>query len=144
GGTNITFASGTFIITGTGASVNISGGTPISVASGGAMFYFNNAAGNFNVSGGNITLTAPTTGSYAGFAIWKDATTTGTSTFNYSGSNTAINGIIYMPKTTINYSGSNTAVSQSIVCWNINMSGGNISQPATSSHFNNGGANGGM
>jgi Flp pilus assembly protein TadG len=143
GGTNITFASGTFIFTGTGASVNISGGTPISVASGGAMFYFNNAAGGFNVSGGNVTLTAPTSGTYAGFAIWKDATYAGLSSFNMSGSNTAINGIIYMPNTTINYSGSNTAVQQSIICYNINMSGGNISQPATSSYFSNGGAAGG-
>ncbi len=41
------------------------------------------------------------------------------------------------------YSGSNTAVQQSIICYNINMSGGNISQPATSSYFSNGGASGG-
>ena len=139
GGTNLTFGAGTFIIT--GSSVSISGGN-ITTAAGGATFYFSNAAGNFSVSGGNVTLTAPTTGSYAGFALWKDASTTGNS-FNMSGSNTAINGIIYMPKTTINYSGGNTPVQQTIICYNIAMSGGNISQPATSSHFSNGGVAGG-
>jgi hypothetical protein len=142
GGTGLTFGSGTFIITGAGASVNISGGN-ITTATGGAAFYFSNSAGNFNVSGGNVTLTAPTSGTYAGFALWKDATTAGTSSFNMSGSNTTINGIIYMPNTTINYSGGNTPVQQSIICYNINMSGGNISQPATASSFNNGGAGGG-
>jgi hypothetical protein len=141
GGTNITFGSGTFVITGAGASVNISGGN-ITTAAGGATFYFSNSAGNFNVSGGNVTLTAPTTGSLAGFALWKDASSTGNS-FNMSGSNTTINGIIYMPNTTINYSGGNTPVQQSIICYNINMSGGNISQPATSTYFSNGGVAGG-
>jgi hypothetical protein len=88
-------------------------------------------------------LTAPTSGTYAGFAIWKDASTAGTSSFNMSGSNTTINGIIYMPNTAVNYSGSNTAVQQSIICYTMAMSGGNISQPATSSYFSNGGASGG-
>ena len=143
GGTNISFASGTFVFSGAGASLNISGGTPITVASGGAMFYFSNSAGNMNVSGGNITLTAPGSGTYAGFAIWKDASNPGLSSFNMSGSNTTINGIIYMPNTVVNYSGSNTAVQQSIICWDLNMSGGNISQPATSSYFSNGGSSGG-
>ena len=142
GGSNITFGSGTFVISGSGANINISGGGPITTASGGAMFYFTNGAGNLNVSGGTVTLTAPTSGTYAGIAVWKDATTTGNS-FNMTGSSLSINGIIYMPKTTINYSGSNTAVQQSIVCYNMNMSGGNISQPATSSNFVNGGVAGG-
>ena len=143
GGSGITFASGTYIFSGAGASLNISGGTNITVASGGAMFYFSNSAGTMNVSGGNITLTAPTSGTYAGFAIWKDASLPGLSNFNMSGSNTAINGIIYMPNTVVNYSGSNTAVQQSIICWDMNMSGGNISQPVSSSYFSNGGASGG-
>jgi Flp pilus assembly protein TadG len=142
GGSTITIGSGTYMFTGANDSVDISGGSPVTTATGGAMFYFSNSAGNFSVSGANVTLNAPTSGAYSGFAIWKDASSTGNS-FNVSGGNFLVNGIIYMPNTTINYSGGNTPVQQSIVCYNINMSGGNISQPATSSNFLNGGAAGG-
>jgi hypothetical protein len=132
GGNGIVF-SGTYIIT-TG-NFTINGGN-FSTAAAGATIYIpaSNATGSVQVSGGNGTLTAPSSGSLSGFAIWQNNSVAA----NVSGSNFTINGIIYMPSVSLSFSGSNTAATMSIVVNKITMSGGNISQPATSGFFANG------
>jgi len=138
GGVNLQLGSGIFDIT--GGSFTVSGGN-LTTASGGATLYFGPSAGNLSVSGGNLTLTAITGGTTDGVAIWKDGTNLSSAAI--SGSNTTINGIIYMPHTALSYSGGNTPVNQTIVAYTLAMSGGNISQPGTSSYQNNGGINAG-
>jgi hypothetical protein len=133
GGTGLVL-SGTYIIK-TG-SFTVSGGT-ISSAATGATIYFPPAnTGTIAVSGGILGLTASTTGSLAGIAIWKDTAVANSAAI--SGGNATINGIIYMPATALAYSGGVTPVQQSIIVNTITMSGGNISQPAASSFFSNG------
>lgn len=133
GGNGIVF-SGTYIIT-TG-NFSISGGN-FSTGAGGATFYIPSSnSGGIQISGGNGTFTAPTSGGLAGFSFWQN----NSGSANVSGSNVTVNGIIYMPSASLNYSGSNTAATMSIVVNKITMSGGNISQPATSSFFSNGGS----
>src|SRR5271157_1753248 len=138
GGTGITLGPG--IIDITGGSLTVSGGN-ISTASGGVNIYFAAAAGNISVSGGNMTITAATGGIMDGIAIWKDGS--GANSASISGSNTTITGIIYMPHTALAYSGGNSPVSQTLVVDTITMSGGNISQAASSGFLSNGGAAGG-
>jgi hypothetical protein len=153
GGTNITIPSGTycgisisggtgFVISGTyiikTGSFSVSGGN-VSTGAGGATIYFPPAGtGNLAVTGGNMVLTAPTSGSLAGVAVWKDTVTPNTAA--YTGGNLTINGIIDMPATALTYTGGSTPVQQSIIVDTITMTGGNISQPATSSYFSNGAA----
>jgi len=134
GGTGLVL-SGTYIIK-TG-SFSVSGGN-ITTAAGGATIYFppSNASGTLSNSGGNMTLTAPTSGTLQGFAIWKDSATA--NSYSMSGGNVTINGIIYMPATAVTYSGGNTPVTQTIIVDTITMSGGNISQPAYSPYFASG------
>lgn len=133
GGINVIF-SGTYIIT-TGA-FKITGGT-FSTAAAGTTFYFpsTNTKG-VDLTGGNGTISAPTTGSLQGFAFWQD----NSAAADITGGNTTVNGIIYMPNSTLTYTGSNTAATMSIVVNKMVMTGGNISKPATSSYFSNGGS----
>lgn len=138
GGTGITLGPG--IIDIPGGSLSVSGGN-ITTASGGVNIYFSGSAGNLSVSGGNITITAATGGTMDGIAVWKDGTTANSAAI--SGSNTTINGIIYMPHTTLSYSGGNTPVTQTIIVDKITMSGGNINQSANSGFLSNGGNAGG-
>lgn len=132
GGNGIVF-SGTYIIT--SGNFSISGGN-FSTAAGGATIYLpsTNTTGGIEISGGNGTFTAPTSGSLQGFALWQNNSLSA----NVSGGNFTVNGIIYMPNASLAYSGSNTAATMSIVVNTLSMSGANISQPAESSYFSNG------
>jgi Flp pilus assembly protein TadG len=132
GGNGIVF-SGTYIIS--SGNFSISGGN-FSTGPGGATIYLpaSNSTGTVQISGGNGTFAAPTSGSLAGFSLWQNNSVAA----NVSGANVTFNGIIYMPSAALTYSGSNTAATMSIVVNKITMSGGNISQPATSGFFANG------
>jgi hypothetical protein len=134
GGTGLVL-SGTYIIkTGNFA---VSGGN-VTSAAGGATIYFppSNTSGTISNSGGNTTLNGSTSGSLQGIAIWKDSTTLNNASI--SGGNLTIGGIIYMPKTVLAYSGGNTPVQLTIIVDEIQMSGGNISQPYSSPYFSSG------
>jgi phage baseplate assembly protein gpV len=126
--------SGTYIIE-TGSFI-MSGGN-IATAAGGATIYFPPSnSGTVTVSGGTLALNAPTTGSLAGIAIWDNNTVA--NSMSISGGNFAVNGIIDMPNSHLNYSGGSTPVQQTIIANTLTMSGGSISQPATSPYFSNG------
>jgi hypothetical protein len=134
GGNGLVF-SGTYIIK--SGNFSMSGGN-FTTAAAGATIYLpsTNTTGGIQISGGNGTFSAPSTGSLAGFALWQNNSLSA----NVSGGNLMVNGIIYMPSAALAYSGSNTAATMSIVVNTLTMSGANISQPATSSFFSNGGA----
>ncbi len=134
GGTGLVL-SGTYIIK-TG-NFSVSGGNITSAATG-ATIYFppSNTFGSIANSGGNTTLNASTSGSLQGIAIWKDSTTLNSASI--SGGNFTVGGIIYMPKTVLAYSGGNTPVRLTIIVDEIQMSGGNISQPYGSPYFSSG------
>ncbi len=126
--------SGTYIIK-TG-NFTMSGGN-MATAAGGATIYFPPAnSGTITISGGTLALTAPTTGSLAGIAVWDNNTTA--NSMSISGGSFAVNGIIDMPNTAMTYSGGGTPVQQTLIVNTLIMSGGNISQPATSSFLSNG------
>jgi hypothetical protein len=135
GGTGIVL-SGTYILK--SSNFSNSGGNITTAAAGATIYFAPSDPGDFIFSGGNMTLTASTSGPLQGIAIWKDTAVANNDSI--SGGNLAINGIIYMPSTTLTYSGGNTPVQQTIIVDKIIMSGGNISQPATSPYFSNGAA----
>jgi Flp pilus assembly protein TadG len=148
---NITVPSGTYCgITNSGSTGMILSGTYImktgsfimsggnmTTAAGGATIYFPPSnSGTIMISGGTLGLTAPTSGSLAGIAIWDNNTLA--NSMNISGGSFVVNGIIDMPNTAMTYSGGGTPVQQTLIVNTLIMSGGNISQPATSSFFSNG------
>jgi len=126
--------SGAYIITTGNFTFN---GTTASTAAGGATIYFSPSnTGTLVTNGSNVTLTAPTSGSLNGFAIWDNNTTANSPVFN--GNSATINGIIYMPNSALTFNGSNSAVQQTIIVDTLLMNGGNISQPAYSPYFSSG------
>jgi hypothetical protein len=148
---NITIPSGTYCgITNVGSTGMILSGTYIiktgsftmvggsmATAAAGATIYFPPAnSGTIAITGGTLALTAPTSGSLAGIAIWDNNTTA--NSMNLTGGSFAVNGIIDMPNTAMTYTGGVTPVQQTLIVNTLTMTGGNISQPATSPYFSNG------
>jgi Flp pilus assembly protein TadG len=94
-----TFTPGTHYIRGT-----------ITVRNGGALvgngvtLVMCGASASFNHQGGDIRLQAPTSGTYAGFAVVGDDTATSTSTLR-GGNNTYFRGIYYTPNAKLDISG---------------------------------------
>lgn len=82
-------------VTGTGVTIYFAPGTDLNGGSGGSQYGFDN--------GTSMNITAPTSGPYAGIAIWDGTTTPNapdTFTLN-GGSSTQINGAIYAPNTNL-------------------------------------------
>jgi hypothetical protein len=93
-------------------------GTNLNGGSSGTPGFGNNAS---------IQITAPSSGDYAGIAIWDDSGTASnpdTMTFN-GGSSTVINGAIYAPHTIIEDGGNSgvATVNGSITAWAIQVGG---------------------
>jgi hypothetical protein len=97
----------------------------VTTASGGATLYFPNGSGNFNISDGSVTLTAPTS---TGIAIWKDGPSA--STAQWTNGTLNISGVIYMPYTALKYSNGAADQAATIVVDTLNISNGSISKPA--------------
>ena len=121
-GNTVTFNPGTYVVTGSGG---LSDNGSNSVLSGnGVTFYLTTGSVNFNGSTGG-TLTAPTTGSYAGMLFWEPPTNT--SGFTLNGKSTfKTDGIMYAPKATITLNGNNSFSAYMIlVVQSITMNGNN-------------------
>ncbi len=136
GSGNITFNTGVYVINGTG-----SGGKSFSYSGSGnmngtnVMFYMTGqngyTAGPMSISGsGNLTFSAPSSGSYDGILFWQDKNaSTGANTYTGSGN---ITGTFYFPNDALTYSGSGNAAFQAIVAKSVTMSGsGNFSKDVT-------------
>jgi len=89
----------------------------------GVVFYIKN--GSVTVNGdASLSLTAPTTGEYAGMLFISDAFNTSSHTFNGNGA-TDLNGYLYFPKGDLTYIGNNATSSNClrIVANTVEMSG---------------------
>jgi hypothetical protein len=112
----VTFAPGIHIFD--GAALNINGtanveGTEVS-------FYWSENGGvndGFDIAGGaTVTLSAPTTGAYAGILMYQDRNMAPGVTHKLTGGSTMdLDGIIYTPSTNVEFSGGASANSSSIV-----------------------------
>ena len=127
-GGSMTLGAGTYIIS--AGDFKNSGGTVDATA--GVTIYFPASSGDLNVTSNNtFELTAPSGGSYDGIALWKDGSSSSLNSATFPAGLT-INGVIYMPYTKLTYTGGTTPVSQSIIVDTLTLTGGNITQPATS------------
>jgi hypothetical protein len=126
GGSTVTFNPGTYVIKGGG--LTISNGSH--VTGNGVTFYNSYAAGYtyapFTFNGGTtVTLTAPTTGSYAGILLFQDPTVVSALRNTFSnGTTSTLTGTLYFPTTGLDYSGGATAAYTIIVADNVTFSGG--------------------
>ena len=128
-----TFAAGTYILAGGGLTA--SGGVNV-YSDGGVMFYNttdpSNKAGYkpITVSGGtSTTLTAPTSGTYAGILFFQDRNLPSTDLNKQNtisgGSTGAFTGVLYFPTTPLVYSGGGSTTSPyiDIIAWTLTISG---------------------
>jgi hypothetical protein len=124
----VVFNPGTYIFKGGG--LNIGGGTTVTGT--GVMFY-NSAAAGYTYGpitfggGATITLTAPTTGTYAGILFFQDRAVSGGAASSLAGgANVRLQGTLYFPTTAMTYSGGVTMPSAYtlIVAKTVSISGG--------------------
>jgi hypothetical protein len=125
-GATATFNPGTYIIKGGG--MTIAGGSH--VTGNGVMFYntygggYSYAPFNFN-NGTYETLTAPTTGPYAGILMFQDPSVVGGGASNFAGgTNGILTGAIYLPTTALAFSNGATAAYTIIVADSVSFTGG--------------------
>jgi len=115
----ITFNSGTYIIKGGSLTIN---GTQ-KVTGSGVTFYITGGA-YVTINGGNgVTLTAPTTGTYAGILFFQDRADSSTATIN--GTNqSSFTGSLYFSDAPLTYNGSGPAAAYTIlVAYTITFNG---------------------
>ncbi len=101
-----------------GAALNINGGAIVEGT--GVSFYWSETGGvndGFDIAGGaTVTLSAPTTGAYAGILIYQDRNMAPGVTHRLTGGSTMdLDGIIYTPSTNVEFAGGASADSSSIV-----------------------------
>jgi hypothetical protein len=127
-GAVVVFNPGVYIIKGGG--LNIAGGTTVS---GTGVTFYNSAASGYTYSpitfggGATITLTAPTTGTYAGILFFQDRAVSGGAASSLAGgANVRLEGTLYFPTTAMTYSGGVTMPSAYtlIVAKTVTISGG--------------------
>jgi hypothetical protein len=125
-GATVTLNAGMYVFEGGG--FNINGGAHVTGT--GVTFYNSYAAGSayqpftFN-NGTTITLTAPTTGSYAGILLYQDPTVVSSAVNTFAGgASLNLTGTLYFPTTGISISNGVNAAYTIIVADNITFTGG--------------------
>src|SRR5712671_880841 len=110
GHTDITLNPGTYYLQG---DLDVSGGSTISGTGVTLVFTSSNGstyAGATINGGANVTLTAPTSGTFAGVAMFGDRSMDQGHTFKFNGGSTQnITGAIYIPKGNVEYAGGSTS-----------------------------------
>ena len=120
GSTGVTFNPGLYTIVGPGG-LNFGGAN---VSGTGVTFYLGPKAGAVTATGSNSSLTAPTTGTYAGILFFQNPGDTSAATIG--GSNAAIVGALYFPAAQLTFDGSNAGSAYTILVANtIVFSGSN-------------------
>jgi Flp pilus assembly protein TadG len=105
-----TFSSGTYIIEGAGLSIAGSS----TVLGSKVLFYITGGAG-VSVNGSNgSSLSAATTGTYAGVLFFQDRTDSASANIS-GGADTNIVGALYFPDANLDYTGSNSATTYTIL-----------------------------
>jgi hypothetical protein len=95
---DVTFSPGTYIVTN---GISITGNQ--NVSGDGVTFYV--AGGGVDIhGGGNVTLTAPTTGTYAGILFYQSPSDTTAAVIN-GNSSSFFEGALYFPKASLDFSG---------------------------------------
>ncbi len=143
GGT-LTLAAGTHIFE-SGMSMGISGGTVKDDGKGGVTLFMDGNDG-LSMSGGTLNLSAPTTGTYKGVAIFYNccggSRGNNTDAIGLSGGPVTLTGAVYAPGSTLSISGG-TYTNTTFVVDQITMSGGStttVSGAANSNYTSSGGA----
>jgi Flp pilus assembly protein TadG len=113
GGNQVVFSPGTYIIDGPGG-LTIPGNATIT--GNGVTFYYTGSA-TINMTGNpSMTLSAPSTGSYAGILMWQDKLDTNTTGPSLGGNSGAqYNGILYFPSDQLTFFGTNNSLSVGVV-----------------------------
>jgi Putative Flp pilus-assembly TadE/G-like len=126
-GANITLSPGVYYLEG---DLDIAGGATLA-GTGVTLVFTHNNAGRYagaTVNGGaTVNLTAPTTGTYAGIAIFGDRNMPTDTTFTFNGGATQVfTGAIYIPKGYVKYAGgsSTTDGCTQLVADTITFTGG--------------------
>ena len=126
GGSTVTLSSGMYIFKGGGLTIN--GGAHVTGT--GVTFYNSYATGyayapfTFN-NGTTVTLTAPTTGTYAGILLYQDPTVVSAARNTFAGgTNANLTGTLYFPTTGLDFSNGANAAYTIIVADNVNFTGG--------------------
>jgi hypothetical protein len=135
GVTNVTFGAGNYIINGGG--LTFGGGTTSSGS--GVMFYLtgtNATYGSVTIANGvNVTLSAPTSGTYLGVLFFQNRLITSSSNASFAGGATMLlSGTLYFPTTYVAFSNGSSAEANStaIVADQISFTGGaNIKYDST-------------
>ena len=127
GVTGVTFSAGDFIILGGG--LNFAGGTTSTGS--GVMFYL---TGNTTYpyasvtmsNGANVTLSAPTSGTYLGVLFFQNRSITSSSNATFTGGATMLlTGTLYFPTTDVAFSnGTSTTAYTAIVADEVSFTGG--------------------
>ena len=136
GSGNITFNTGTYILNGGQGSSSFSYSGSGNLSGSGVTFFITGKSGYsaypISISGsGNLTFSAPSSGSYTGLLFYQDPSV------SYAGSNSCsgsgnVTGTFYFPTTTLSYSGSGNALMQALVANTIVFSGsGNFTKDTT-------------
>jgi hypothetical protein len=125
-GATATFTAGTYILKGGG--MTFAGGAHITGT--GVMFYntygggYSYGAFAFN-NGTSETLTAPTTGTYAGILLFEDPTVVGGAASSLAGGTSGtLTGAIYLPTTALSFSNGASAAYTIIVADSVSFTGG--------------------
>lgn len=126
GGATVTMNSGLYIFKGGG--FHIAGGAHVT---GTGVTLYNSTAAGYTYqpfvfdNGTGITLTAPTTGTYAGILLYQDPTVVSSLRNTFAGGvNATMTGTFYFPTTGLDYSGGANAAYTIIVADNVTFSGG--------------------
>lgn len=126
GGATVTLSAGTYIFKGGG--LTIGGGARVTGAN--VTFYNTYATGyayapfTFN-NGCTVTLTAPTTGTYAGILLYQDPTVVSAAVNNFAGgASLTLTGTLYFPTTGVDFSNGASAAYTIIVADNVTFTGG--------------------
>lgn len=112
----VTFEAGIHVFD--GAALNIQGGSNVEGSE--LMLYWSESGGvndGFDVAGGaTVTLSAATSGIYAGILVYQDRNTAPGVTHKLTGGTTMnLDGIIYAPSTDVEFAGGTSADSSSIM-----------------------------
>jgi hypothetical protein len=138
GSGTVTLSAGTYYMEG---NFQLNNGT-VDATAGVTIYFWGSDSSNMVYSGGALNITAPSSGTLQGIAIWKDGTPGTPYTSTWTGTNDVINGAIYEPHTNLTFTGGTQAVAQTIVVNTLKYTGGTITQAAQSSFFHGGGVGG--
>lgn len=122
-GDNITFATGAVIVINQNNGLDTHGNGNTILSGTGVMLYVL-GGGNINANA-VLNISAPTTGQYAGLALWFGDT----NNVSYAGSNSGtFQGAIYAPKADVSYAGNggSTSTCTRLIAASIDLSGGSM------------------